>query len=80
MIPFTLVLIWKNEKKIVMYARVISKAKKELKNDVKAATEENELELVHTIGVSHNDEAIKDEEFAVEAENSYRMTRTCEMY
>lgn len=63
-----------------MYAKVISKAKKELKHDVKAATEENELELVHTCGESHNDEAIKDEEFDVKAENSYRMIRTCEMY
>jgi len=79
LIPFTLVLIWKNEKKIVMYAKVITKAKKALKGDVKTAVEDNDLDLVHTIGDCHTDEIFKDEDFAVEVNNSYKMLRKCEM-
>jgi len=42
LIPFTLVLIWKNEKKIVTYAKVIKIAKEKLEHDVKTAVEEND--------------------------------------
>lgn len=79
MIPFTLVLIWKNEKKIVMYAKVVSKAKASLQHDVKAAIEDHDNALVHTVGESHTDETLKEEDFAIEVQNSYKLVRECEM-
>ena len=81
MIPFSLVLLWKNEKKIVTYAKLIALARKEcrtLKDDT--PLDENDFELVHLTGVTENDEVLTDQSFGATVNNSYRLVRTVEMY
>jgi len=80
LIPFALILIWKNERKIVKYHKVIVQARADLKSDVKAPLEENELCLVHTKGCSVNEEVLEDKEFGVQVANSYRLNRKVEMF
>lgn len=81
MIPLSLVCLWKNEKKIVTYHRVIVKAQKACKSvEMDQVKDENDFELVHCKGKSRNDKTIEDHEFDVKAPNSYRLVRTVEMY
>jgi len=48
-------LLVENEKKIVMYQRVITQAKKAVKEvDCSEAIEENDFNLVYTAGKAHN--------------------------
>ena len=54
LIPFSLVLIWKNEKKIVKYNKVIKKARGSIKQNVKAPLDENDLALVHVNDLASN--------------------------
>jgi hypothetical protein len=61
LIPFSLVLIWKNEKKIVMYHRVILQAQTACKEvDPKEVKDEHDLDLVHAQGIATNDTKIVD--------------------
>ena len=61
MIPFSLVLLWKNEKKLVTYAKVINQAREECRTiDADAPDGANELKLVHCMGTTENAEEIAD--------------------
>lgn len=82
LIPFSLALIWQNEKKIVRFHEVIVAAKKEIKpdQDTEKINEGNEKSLVHMIGKARNDEKIVDEALNYSAVNCYRIIRTVEMY
>lgn len=66
LIPLSLVCLWKNEKKIVMYHRVIVNAQKACKSsDPKEIKDENDFELVHCQGTSRNEKDITDPDFGV---------------
>ena len=61
MIPFSLVLLWKNEKKLVTYAKVISQAREECRTiEAEAPDGANEFKLVHCMGTTENKEEIAD--------------------
>ena len=61
MIPFSLVLLWKNEKKLVTYAKVINEAKEECRTiEADAPADENDFKLVHCMGTTENAEDITD--------------------
>lgn len=61
MIPFSLVLLWKNEKKLVTYAKVIEEAREECRTvEADAPNDENDYKLVHCIGEAINGEEITD--------------------
>ena len=61
MIPFSLVLLWKNEKKLVTYAKVIDEAKSECRTiDADSPADENDYKLVHCMGTTENNEEIID--------------------
>ena len=61
MIPFSLVLLWKNEKKLVTYAKVIEEARDECRTvEADAPNDENDYKLVHCIGEAVNGEEITD--------------------
>lgn len=81
LIPLALVFLWKNEKKIVMYARVITEAKKSCKSvNCDEVLDDNDFNLVHSQGKALNEQIIKDPEFGATAADSYRVIRTVEMY
>lgn len=81
LIPFSIVCIWKNEKKIVNYNKVIVKAKEALKSvPADKIDDKNDYELVHVSGKSQNDTEIEDHDFGIKAPDSYRLIRTVEMY
>ena len=81
LIPFSIVLLWKNEKKLVTYARCMQRAAKEVITvNIKEADEMNNFLLVHCIGKTENKQSIADHEFLVSADNSYRLKRIVEMY
>jgi hypothetical protein len=82
LIPFSLALIWQNEKKIVRFHEVIVAAREEIKPDQdpdKVCTE-NEKALVHMMGTARNDDILVDEALNYSARNCYRIKRTVEMY
>ena len=61
MVPFALVLLWKNEKKLVTYAKVIDEARDECRTvEADAPNDENDYKLVHCIGEAVNAEEITD--------------------
>ena len=61
MIPFSLVFLWKNEKKMVTYAKLISAGREEARHvSADEPNEENNFQLVHVIGDAVNGEAITD--------------------
>jgi len=81
LIPFALVFLWKNEKKLVTYAKCMDAAQEDcITVDNSSVDEKNNFRLVHTTGKTQNDTELVDNEFAVTAENSYRLTRTVEMF
>jgi len=81
MIPFSLVLIWQNERKILMYHKVIVQAQASIKQaNPDEPRDDFDFDLVHVSGVATNDEKIEDIAFGVEANNSYRLVRTVQMY
>lgn len=80
MVPFALVLLWKNEKKLVTYAKCIGQAEKAFKRiDLEHPFDENELVLVAGTGLSCNKQDICDQEFGATVQDSYRLVRTVEM-
>ena len=61
MIPFSLVLLWKNEKKLVTYAKVIEEARSECVTiEADTPADENDFKLVHCMGTTENAEEITD--------------------
>ena len=61
MIPFSLALLWKNEKTQVNYARVIEQARDECRTiKADAPLDENDYKLVHCTGQAVNGEKITD--------------------
>ena len=57
MIPFSLVLLWKNEKKLVTYAKVIDTARKECTTvDCEEIDDANDFKLIHVMGTTENAE------------------------
>lgn len=82
LIPFSLALIWKNEKKIVRYHQVIKQAKKVVKKDqdYKEVNEANEKALVHMRGKTRNQEGVKDGALDYGRPDVYRIIRTVEMF
>jgi hypothetical protein len=82
LIPFSLVWIWKNEKKIVRFHQVIVEAELDVVTDVDIEKIDDALEfrLTHLQGKAHNKAAIQDEDIDYSAADCYRVTRTVEMY
>lgn len=81
MIPFSLVLLWKNEKKQVTYAKLVAVAKEECTTvEADSPDEANNYNLVHVTGTTENAEDITDHSFGCSVANSYRLVRTVEMY
>ena len=80
MIPFALVFLWKNEKKLVTYSKVIEHAKSVVKKiSVETAYDENDLCLVSCQGKTVNEQDINDFAFGACVKDSYRLKRTVEM-
>ena len=81
MIPFSLVFLWKNEKKLVTYSKVISYAKSIVKTiSVENPYDENDLCLVACQGKTVNEQDLNDYAFGVCVKNSYRLYRKVEMF
>ena len=80
-LPFTLVCIWKNEKKVVTYHRFILEATKAVKSIAShPANESTNLALVHVQGRAINNTVLVDKNFNVQAHDSFKLSRTVEMY
>ena len=80
-IPFALVMLWKNEKKIVTFAKCMELGKQAVKTvDCDDPDDANEYELVHMTGTTENAVEIVDNDFGIIAHNSYRLKRKVEMY
>jgi hypothetical protein len=81
MIPFAIVFLWKNEKKLVTYAKCMETAEKYCQMlDPNTPHQNHNFDLVHMSGKSENKTDLVDNDFGVTAENSYRLKRTVEMY
>jgi len=81
MIPFALVFLWKNEKKIVTFQKCMDRAEKEIITvDCNDATAENNFKLIHVTGKTENKTDLVDNDFGVSIENSYRLKRRVEVY
>ena len=64
MVPFALVLLWKNEKKLVTYSKCMARAAKECMTvDSKELNEVNDFKLVHVTGKTENKTDIVDQDF-----------------
>ena len=81
LIPFSLVLLWKNEKKLVTFAKMNDEAREECTTiEADSPKDENDYKLVHCIGTTVNVQEITDQAFGATCENSYRLVREVEMY
>ena len=81
LIPFSLVLLWKNEKKVVTYTKCMAEGRKQVRSvQPEDADELNEFELVHVTGTTVNSQEVVDCELGVVAHNCYRLKRKVEMY
>ena len=81
MIPFSLVLLWNNEKKVVTFAELIVQGRKAVMTvSAEEPDDANDLKLVHMTGEAVTKETMVDKDFAIEVENSYRLKRKVEMY
>ena len=81
LIPLALVILWKNEKKVVMFAKCMDQGRELVQNgDCEDPDDANELVLVHLTGTTENKQEIKDNELDVSVNNSYRLKRKVEMY
>jgi len=68
LIPFSQVLLWKNEKKAVTFAKLIVRARKACTSvDPNKPNEVSDYNLVHITGMTSNSEDLCDAEFAVVA-------------
>jgi hypothetical protein len=83
LIPLSLVCIWKNERKIVVYHKLMDKAHKNLITDVKAEDPvdgKNEYELVHVKGTSASNDVLRCDQLDYEISNCYRLIVHSEQY
>ena len=81
LIPFSLVVLWKNERKLVMYTRVVEQGRQAVRTvDCEKPDDANDFELVHVVGDTLNKQELSDADFAIIAKNSYRLKRKVEMY
>ena len=81
MLPFSLILLWKNEKKVVTFDKCITEGREKVRTvDSDEVIEDNEYELVHVAGTTVNASEITDNDFGIIAHNSYRLKRKVEMY
>lgn len=81
LIPFSLALVWKNEKKLVNFVRTLGAARKECRSiNIEGPTDEADYKLVHAAGNAINNDEVADKVFGATVENAYRLVRTVEMY
>ena len=81
LVPFSQVLLWKNEKKAVTFAKLITEARQAcVKADCDEPSEENDYKLVHVTGTAENSINLCDRDFSVVAQDCYRLKRKSEMY
>ena len=81
LVPFSQVLLWKNERKAVTFARMISIARKAcVSADKDQPTQDNDRKLVHISGTTNNQIDLCDRDFGVVAKDSYRLKRKVEMF
>ena len=81
LIPFALVLLWKNERKVVYFTKTMDEGSKAVKSvDADDVDDANELELIHISGTTTNTTDLVDEDFGIVAHDSYRLKRKVEMY
>ena len=81
LIPFSLTILWKNEKKAVTFAQLIKRARKACtSSDPNSPLDENEFKLVHVSGRTQNKVDLSDHDFGVVAQDSYRLKRKVEMF
>ena len=74
-------LLWKNEKKIVTFQKCMDRAEKEVVgSDSQNISGDNNYKLVHVTGKTENKADLVDRDFDITVENSYRLTRTVEVY
>ena len=76
-----MVLLWKNEKKLVNFKRIMEAARKECRSiNVHQPIDDTDYKLVHAAGNAINNEEIEDKVFGVSVDNAYRLVRTVEMF
>ena len=81
LIPFALVLLWKNEKKLVTFSKFMNEGRKAVREiNCENVDDANELELVHMTGTAINIVELVDQDFGIKVPNSYRLKRKVEMY
>ena len=81
LLPLSQVMLWKNEKKAVTFARLIARAKKAcISANCADPDDAHDLELVHISGTAFNNVNLCDRDFGVIAQDSYRLRRKVEMY
>ena len=81
LIPFSLVILWNNEKKVVTFAELIVQGRKAVVTvNAEEPDDANDFKLVHMTGDAVTKETMVDKDFAIEVENSYRLKRKVEMY
>lgn len=81
LIPFALVLLWKNEKKLVTFSKFMTEGRKAVREiNCESVDDTNEFELVHMTGTAINMVELLDSEFGIKVPNSYRLKRKVEMY
>ena len=81
LVPFSLTLLWINERKLVSFAKVIVQARSDVQtvSPTKPSVMLN-YELVHATGEAESQQELEDQDFSVTALNAYRLVRTVEMY
>ena len=81
LVPFSQVILWKNEQRAVRFAYLLTRAQKACVNgDPTRAKNENMDKLIHLTGATRNNVNLCDRDFSVVAQDSYRLKRKVEMY
>jgi len=81
LIPFAIVLLWKNEKKLVTYTCCVDKAANEcVPVNIEDPNEMNNYKLVYLSGKTENKTSLCDNSFEVTVGDSYRLKRIVEMF
>ena len=81
LIPFSQIILWKNEQRAVRFAYLLQRAQKAcIKGDIDNAMSVNMDKLIHLMGTTKNNVNLCDRDFSVVAQDSYRLKRKVEMY
>ena len=81
LIPFAIVMLWKNEKKLVTFRKAMGQGRDECKSfECGDLNDENDWKLVHVHGETNNENDLVDESFGVVVRNGYKLVRMVEMY